>query len=172
MLFIGKPMERSMMISRHLTNNFTSYYQLTNYYVDKTKLLFLHRGTTLWYITLHSSTLHLVLKLLLSYYQTTILETERTIGSYTTKKVLLSRDSPCFFPAFLFFVKPFSLNSLEQRDTDSLFATISLWYSLFGVGMLRVWNGCVYNLWNVTQESYSVRVQVLGNHCSQGVFCR
>ena len=72
----------------------------------------------------------------------------RTIGSYTNKKALLSRDSPCFFPAFLFFVKPFSLNSLEQRDTDSLIATIPLWYSLFGVGYvsLRVWNGSVYNL--------------------------
>ena len=28
---------------------------------------------------------------------------KRTIGSYTNKKVLLSRDSPCFFPAFLLF---------------------------------------------------------------------
>ena len=69
----------------------------------------------------------------------------------------------------------FFLNSLEQRDTDSLIATILLLYSFFGVGYvsLRVWNGCVYNLWNVTQEeSYSVRVQVLGSHCAQGMFCR
>jgi len=57
-----------------LTTNSTSYY---NYYVDKTKLLFLHQGTTFWYITFHSSTLHLFLKILLSYYQTTILETEK-----------------------------------------------------------------------------------------------
>jgi len=55
----------------------TNYYQLTNYYVDKTKLLFLHRTTTVWYITFHSSTLHIFLKLLLSYYQTTILEKEK-----------------------------------------------------------------------------------------------
>jgi len=73
---------------------------------------------------------------------------KRTIGSYTNKEVLLSRDSPCFFPACLFFNETFFLNSLEQLDTDSLFATIPLWYSLFGVGyvLLRVWNGCVYNL--------------------------
>jgi len=31
----------------------TNYYQLTNYYVDNTKLLFLHRTTTIWYITFH-----------------------------------------------------------------------------------------------------------------------
>jgi len=54
-----------------------NYYQLTNYYVDKTKLLFLHRTTTIWYITFHWSTLHIFLKLLLSHYQTTILETEK-----------------------------------------------------------------------------------------------
>jgi len=82
---------------------------------------------------------YLIIKLLLW-------KQKRTIGSYTNKKILLSRDSPCFFPAFLFFDEFFSLNSLEQRDTDSLFATVPLWYSLFGVGMLRVWNGCVYNL--------------------------
>jgi len=74
---------------------------------------------------------------------------KRTIGSYTNKKVLLSGDSPCFFPDFYSLMKLFfSLNSLEQRDTDSLIATIPLWYSFFGVGYvsLRVWNGCVYNL--------------------------
>jgi hypothetical protein len=45
-------------------------------------------------------------------------------------------------------MKPFFFKSLEQRDTDSLIATIPLLYSLFGVGYvsLRVWNGCVYNL--------------------------
>jgi len=58
-----------------LTTNSTNYYQLTNYYVDKTKLLFLHRTTTFLYITFHSSTLQLLLKLLLSYYETTISET-------------------------------------------------------------------------------------------------
>jgi len=91
---------------------------------------------------------------------------KRTIGSYTNKKVPLSRDSQCFFPAFLSFDETFFLNSLEQCDTDSLFATIPLWYSLFGVDYvsLRLWNDCVYNLWNITQESYSVRVQVFGSH--------
>ena len=67
----------SSTTNSQLTTNSTNYYQLTNYYVDKTKLLFLHRGTTFWYITFHSCTSHLFLKLLLSYYQTTILETEK-----------------------------------------------------------------------------------------------
>jgi len=89
-----------------------------------------------------------------------------------TKKYFWVATVRVFFQRFYSLMKSFSLNSLEQRDTDSLFVTVPLWYSLFGVGMLRVWNGCVYNLWNVTQESYSVRVQVLGNHCAQGVFCR
>jgi len=70
-----------------------------------------------------------------------------------------------FFPL----KKSFFLNSLEQRDTDSLFATIPLWYSLFGVGISRVWNGCVYNVWNVTHKSYSVRVQVLRPLCTRCV---
>jgi len=89
-----------------------------------------------------------------------------------TKKYFWVATVRVFFQRFYSLMKSFSLNSLEQRDTDCLFVTVPLWYSLFGVGMLRVWNGCVYNLWNVTQESYSVRVQVLGNHCAQGVFCR
>jgi len=45
--------------------------------MDKSKLLFLHSKTTIWYITVHYSTLHIFSKLLLSYYQTTILETEK-----------------------------------------------------------------------------------------------
>jgi len=60
-----------------LTTNSTNYYQLTNYYMDKTKLLFLHRTTSFLYITFHSSTLQLFLKLLLSYHETAILETEK-----------------------------------------------------------------------------------------------
>jgi len=62
---------------RQLTDNSTNYYQLTNYYVDKTKLLFLHQTTAFWYIIFHQSTLHLFSKLLLSHYQTTISETEK-----------------------------------------------------------------------------------------------
>ena len=85
-----------------------------------------------------------------------------------TKKYFWVVTARVFFQRFYSLMKLFSLNSLEQRDTDSLIATIPLWYLLFGVGYvsLRVWNGCVYNLWNVTQESYSVRVQVLGSHCA------
>ena len=137
--------------------------------MDKSKLLFLHSKTTIWHITFHYSTLHLFSKLLLSYYQTTILETEKDYWIIYKQKSTFGRDSPCFFPAFLLFDETF-FQSLEQRDTDSLVATIPLLCSLFGVGYvsLRVWNGCVYNLWNVTQESYSVRVQVLGNQCAQG----
>ena len=60
-----------------LTTNSTNYYQLTNYYVDKTKLLFIHQTTTFWYFTFHSSTLQLFVKLLLSYYETTVSETEK-----------------------------------------------------------------------------------------------
>ena len=53
-----------------------------------------------------------------------------------------------FFQRFYYLMKLFFFKSLEQRDTDSLIATIPLLYSLFGVGYvsLRVWNGCVYNL--------------------------
>ena len=60
-----------------LTTNSTHYYQLTNYYVDKTQLRFTHQTTTFWYFTFHSSTLQRFVKLLLSYYETTISETEK-----------------------------------------------------------------------------------------------
>ena len=101
----------------------------------------------------------------------------RTIGSYTNKKVLLSRDRPCFFPAFLCFNETFFLKLTRIAWHEFSFrnySTVVFTFWLFGVGYvsLRVWNGCVYNLWNVTQESRSIRVQVLGNHCAQGVFCR
>jgi len=54
---------------------------------------------------------------------------------YRQKSTLESRDSPCFSPAFL--MTPFFSKSLEQRDTDFLFATIPLCYSLFGVGCTK-----------------------------------
>jgi len=57
-----------------LTTNSTNYYELTNYYVDQTKLLFIHRATTFWYFTFHPSTLQRFVKLLLSLYETTILK--------------------------------------------------------------------------------------------------
>ena len=90
-----------------ITTNSTNYYQLTNYYVDKTKLLFSHRkllfGTfhsTRVLYTFFSNNYYLIIKLL-------FWKQKRTIGSYTNKKVLLSRDSPFFFPAFLFFNETF-----------------------------------------------------------------
>jgi len=61
-----------------LTTNSTNYYQLTKYHVDKTKLLFLHTKELL-FGTLHSTQVLYTfsLKLRLSYYQTTILKTEK-----------------------------------------------------------------------------------------------
>ena len=53
------------------------------------------------------------------------IQTKKYFGVVTTRVF-----SQCFYSL----MKPFSLNSLEQRDTDSLFATIPLWYSLFGMG--------------------------------------
>jgi len=139
-----------------LISNSTNYYQLTNYYVDKTKLLFIHQTTTFWYFTFHSSTLQLFVKLLLSYYETTISEADKDYWIIYKQKSTLESWQPVFVPSvFILWWNLFFLNSLEQRDTDSLFPTIPLWYSLFGVGMFRVWNGCVYNLWKETQESYS-----------------
>ena len=85
------------------TTNSTNYYQLTNCYVDKTKLLFLHPTTTIWYITFHYSTLHIFQNYYYLLMKLPFWKQKRTIGSYTNKKVLLSRDSPCFFPAVLLF---------------------------------------------------------------------
>jgi len=74
-----------------LTTNSTNYYQLTNYYVKKTKLLFIHRTTAFWYFTFHSSTLQLFVKLLLSYYETAILETDKDyLVKYKQKSTLES----------------------------------------------------------------------------------
>ena len=138
-----------------------------NYYSYTEQLLLgtLHFTRVLY--TFFKNYYYLIIKLL-------FWKQKRTIGSYTNKKVLWVVTARVFFQRFYSLMKLFFLNSLEQRDTDSVIATIPLWYSLFGVGYVsfRVWNGCVYNLWNVTQESYSVRVQVLGNHSAQGMFCR
>jgi len=98
-----------------------------NYYSYTEHLLFgtLHSTKALY--TFFLNYYYLIIKLL-------FWKQKRAIGSYTNKKVLLSGDSPCFFQRFYSLMKPFFLNSLQQRDTDSLFATIPLWYSLFGVG--------------------------------------
>ena len=67
-----------------------------NYYSYTQQLLFgtLHFTTVLY--TFFQNYYYLLMKLL-------FWKQKRTIGSYTNKKVLLSRDSPCFFPAFLLF---------------------------------------------------------------------
>jgi len=67
-----------------------------NYYSYTEKLLFgtLHSAKVLY--TFFQNYYYLIIKLLFR-------KQKRTIGSYTNKKVLLSRDSPCIFPAFLFF---------------------------------------------------------------------
>ena len=81
-----------------LTTNSTNYYQLTNYYVDKTKLLFIHRTTTFWYFTFHSSTLQRFVKLLLSYYETTISETDKDYWIIYKQKSTVESWQPVFFP--------------------------------------------------------------------------
>ena len=82
-----------------LTTNPTNYYQLTNYYVDKTDLLFLHRTITFQYITFHSSALQLFLKLLLSYYETIILQTEKDCWIIYAQKSTFESLQPVFFPS-------------------------------------------------------------------------
>ena len=72
-----------------------------NYYSHTEQLLFgtLHFTRVLY--TFFKNYYYLIIKLL-------FWKQKRTIKSYTNKKVLLSRDSPCFFPAFLFFNENFS----------------------------------------------------------------
>jgi len=87
-----------------LTTNSTNYYQLTKYYVDKTKLLFLHTKELL-FGTLHSTQVLYTfsLKLRLSYYQTTILKTEKDyLIIYKLKSTFESWQS-VFFSSVLFF---------------------------------------------------------------------
>ena len=73
-----------------------------NYYSYTEELLFgtLHSTQVLY--TFFLNYYYLIIKLL-------FWKQKSTIGSYINKKVLLSRDSPCFFPAFLFFDKTFLL---------------------------------------------------------------
>jgi len=54
-----------------------------------------------------------------------------------TKKYFGVVTARVFPQRFYSLIKPFFLKSLEQRDTDSLFATIPLCYSLFGVGCTK-----------------------------------
>jgi len=67
-----------------------------NYYSYTEKLLFgtLHSAKVLY--TFFQNYNYFIIKQLFR-------KQKRTIGSYTNKKELWSRDSPCFFPAFLFF---------------------------------------------------------------------
>jgi len=56
------------------------------------------------------------------------IQTKKYFGVVTTR---------VFPQRFYSLMKPLFLKSLEQRDTDSLFATIPLCYSLFGVGCTK-----------------------------------
>ena len=140
-----------------------------NYYSYTEQLLFGKLHSTKVLCTFFQNYYYLIIKLLFR-------KQQKILDHIQTKKYFWVVTARVFFQRFYSLMKLFSSfsNSLEERDTDFLIATIPLWYSLFGVGYvsLRVWNGCVYNLWNVTQESYSARVQVLGSHCAQGMFCR
>ena len=132
-----------------------------NYYSHTEQLLFgtLHSTRVLY--TFFKTIYYLIIKLL-------FWKQKRTIGSYTNKKVFLSRDGPCLYPAFLFFNEFFFLKltrTVSHAFSYRNYSTVVFAFWL-GLVLLRVWNGCVYNLWNVTQESYSVRVQVLGSHCA------
>jgi len=73
-----------------------------NYYFCTEQLLFgkLHSTKVFW--TFFQNYYYFIIKLLFR-------KQKRTIGSYTNKEVLLSRDSLCFFPAFLFFDEIFFL---------------------------------------------------------------
>ena len=73
-----------------------------NYYSYTQQLLFgtLHFTTVLY--TFFQNYYYLIIKLL-------FWKQKRTIGSCTNKKVLLSRDSPCCFVAFLLFDETFFL---------------------------------------------------------------
>jgi len=73
-----------------------------NYYSYTEQLLFGTWHSTKVLYTFFQNYYYLIIKLLFR-------KQKRTIGSYTNKKVLLSRDSPCFFPAFLFFDQIFFL---------------------------------------------------------------
>ena len=73
-----------------------------NYYSYTEQLLFGTLLSTGVLYTFFENYYYLIIKLL-------FWKQKRTIGSYTNKKVLLSRDSPCFFPAFLLFDETFFL---------------------------------------------------------------
>ena len=58
---------------------------------------------------------------------------KRLLHHIQTKKYFWIVTARVFFQRFYYLIIFFFLNSLEQRDTDSLIATIPLWYSLSGV---------------------------------------
>jgi len=72
------------------------------YYSYTEQLLFSTLHSTKVLCTFFQNYYYLIIKLLFR-------KQKRTIGSYTNQKVLLSRDSSCFFPAFLFFDEMFFL---------------------------------------------------------------
>ena len=105
--------------------------------MDKTKLLFSHRTTTFWYF--HST------KVLCTFFKTTIILSSNyhfgnrkgLLDHIQTKKYFGVVIARVFSQRFYSLMKHFFLNSLKQGDMDSLFATIPLWYSFFGVGCAK-----------------------------------
>ena len=88
-----------------------------NYYSYTEQLLFgtLHFTRVLY--TFFENYYYLFIKLLFC-------KQKRTVRSYTNKKVLLSRDSPCFFPAYLLCDETFFLqiaNSVTRILLSQLF---------------------------------------------------
>ena len=100
-----------------------------NYYSYTEQLLFgtLHFTRVLY--TFFQNYYYLLIKLLFwKQKRTTVLD------HIQTKKYFWVVTARVFFQRFDSLMNFFFLNSLEQRDTDSLIATIPLWYSLLGVG--------------------------------------
>ena len=117
MLFIGKPMGRSIMILQTTTNSQTTMWTKQNddSYTEQQLFGTLHSTQVLY--TFFQNYYYLIIKLLFR-------KQKKTLGSYTNKKVLLSRDSPCFFPAFLFLDEIFFLKLTRTAWHEFLFSQL------------------------------------------------
>jgi len=125
--------------------NFTYYYQSTNYEFYEllwiNKLLCGQDKTTVYTPDKNFLVLYIPLKYFTTFCITTIIilwnyyfrNRKGLLDHIQTKKYFGIVTARVFSQRFYSLMKPFFLKSLEQRDTDSLFATIPLWYSLFGV---------------------------------------
>jgi len=128
------------------TTNFTYYYQSTNYQFYKSmwinKLLCGQDKTTIYTSGNYFLVLYIPLKYFTTFCKTTIiflwnyyLGNRKVLFDDIQTKKYFGVVTACVFPQrFYSLMKPFFLKSLEQRNTDSLFTTIPLCYSLFGVG--------------------------------------